>query len=80
MNGEGGNRAGGIRTRDLLNPIQAHYQAVLRPDAAPTITARSANAKKFSSTPRAQKAVDQFRQIVAVAAFQNGAGRNIRFA
>jgi hypothetical protein len=28
----GGNRAGGIRTRDLLNPIQAHYQAVLRPD------------------------------------------------
>ncbi len=25
-------RAGGIRTRDLLNPIQAHYQAVLRPD------------------------------------------------
>jgi voltage-dependent potassium channel beta subunit len=30
-------RAGGIRTRDLLNPIQAHYQAVLRPDYAPTI-------------------------------------------
>jgi alpha/beta hydrolase fold len=26
-------RAGGIRTHDLLNPIQAHYQAVLRPDA-----------------------------------------------
>ena len=25
-------RAGGIRTRDLLNPIQAHYQAVLRPE------------------------------------------------
>jgi hypothetical protein len=25
-------RAAGIRTRDLLNPIQAHYQAVLRPD------------------------------------------------
>src|SRR3954453_6763311 len=25
------NRAAGIRTRDLLNPIQAHYQAVLRP-------------------------------------------------
>jgi hypothetical protein len=25
-------RAGGIRTHDLLNPIQAHYQAVLRPD------------------------------------------------
>jgi hypothetical protein len=24
-------RAGGIRTHDLLNPIQAHYQAVLRP-------------------------------------------------
>ena len=28
----GGFRAAGIRTRDLLNPIQAHYQAVLRPD------------------------------------------------
>ena len=28
----GKNRAGGIRTRDLLNPIQAHYQAVLRPE------------------------------------------------
>ena len=27
-----GGRAGGIRTHDLLNPIQAHYQAVLRPD------------------------------------------------
>ena len=27
-------RAGGIRTRDLLNPIQAHYQAVLRPGRA----------------------------------------------
>ncbi len=26
------NRAGEIRTRDLLNPIQAHYQAVLRPE------------------------------------------------
>ena len=24
-------RAGGIRTHDLLNPIQAHYQAVLQP-------------------------------------------------
>ena len=30
-------RAGGIRTRDLLNPIQAHYQAVLRPVCASTI-------------------------------------------
>ena|GEM_PF-1849628 len=27
-----GGRAGEIRTRDLLNPIQAHYQAVLRPE------------------------------------------------
>ncbi len=31
LKGEDG-RAGEIRTRDLLNPIQAHYQAVLRPD------------------------------------------------
>ena len=27
-----GNRADWIRTSDLLNPIQAHYQAVLRPE------------------------------------------------
>ncbi len=27
----GKNRADVIRTRDLLNPIQAHYQAVLQP-------------------------------------------------
>lgn len=26
-------RNGGVRTRDLLVPNQAHYQAVLRPDA-----------------------------------------------
>ena len=31
-NRESEDRAGGIRTHDLLNPIQAHYQAVLRPD------------------------------------------------
>src|SRR6478735_2659009 len=30
-------RAAGIRTRDLLNPIQAHYQAVLRPVQRRTI-------------------------------------------
>ena len=32
LSGGMSSRAGGIRTRDLLNPIQAHYQAVLRPD------------------------------------------------
>ena len=41
------NRAGGIRTRDLLNPIQAHYQAVLRPDNGPTIYCHAGNAKIF---------------------------------
>ena len=30
-------RAGGIRTHDLLNPIQAFYQAELRPDLLQTI-------------------------------------------
>ena len=30
-------RAGGIRTHDLLNPIQAFYQAELRPDSVQTI-------------------------------------------
>ena len=30
-------RAGGIRTHDLLNPIQAFYQAELRPDEANTV-------------------------------------------
>lgn len=32
--GGGGNRADWIRTSDLLNPIQAHYQAVLQPAEA----------------------------------------------
>jgi hypothetical protein len=40
------NRAGGIRTRDLLNPIQAHYQAVLRPEGR-TIRPPLALAKCF---------------------------------
>ena len=31
LSGISRNRAGGIRTHDLLNPIQAHYQAVLQP-------------------------------------------------
>jgi hypothetical protein len=30
-------RAGGIRTHDLLNPIQAFYQAELRPAEANTV-------------------------------------------
>ena len=30
-------RAGGIRTHDLLNPIQAFYQAELRPAEADTV-------------------------------------------
>ena len=40
-------RAGGIRTRDLLNPIQAHYQAVLRPVTRPLFTARLPIAKQL---------------------------------
>jgi hypothetical protein len=40
-------RAGGIRTRDLLNPIQAHYQAVLRPDLSRLFTLRSVIANKL---------------------------------
>jgi hypothetical protein len=39
-------RAGEIRTRDLLNPIQAHYQAVLRPEVR-TIRRSLALAKFF---------------------------------
>lgn len=31
-------RAGGIRTHDLLNPIQAFYQAELRPDSSRTLS------------------------------------------
>jgi hypothetical protein len=34
-------RAGGIRTHDLLNPIQAFYQAELRPDLKLRICANS---------------------------------------
>ena len=40
------NRAGGIRTRDPLNPIQVHYQAVLRPDYRVTIHRAFRIAKK----------------------------------
>ena len=39
-------RAGGIRTRDLLNPIQAHYQAVLRPAYAATIHRHTSDCQK----------------------------------
>lgn len=42
-----GNRAGGIRTRDLLNPIQAHYQAVLRPDVRGLSAARLPHGKQL---------------------------------
>ena len=41
-----GYRAGGIRTRDLLNPIQAHYQAVLRPDDPATIHRQPSDCQK----------------------------------
>ena len=44
--GSKNNRAGGIRTRDLLNPIQAHYQAVLRPDYAATIHRHTSDCQK----------------------------------
>ena len=47
------NRADWIRTSDLLNPIQAHYQAVLRPDVDPAQsgggTAQSAASPKLAS-------------------------------
>ncbi len=45
------NRAGEIRTRDLLNPIQAHYQAVLRPVflRGATLCICSRLGKRFSS-------------------------------
>src|SRR5690349_15878195 len=44
-------RAGGIRTHDLLNPIQAHYQAVLRPDKS----ARCRVDLRFSRKKRLEK-------------------------
>ena len=48
-------RAGGIRTHDLLNPIQAHYQAVLRPDLDRLFTLRSVIAKQlFCPSSRAK--------------------------
>src|SRR5213593_1896550 len=50
-------RAGGIRTHDLLNPIQAFYQAELRPAEANTvaISGREANVSTYvneSSHPK----------------------------
>src|SRR5215211_9439187 len=44
-------RAGGIRTHDLLNPIQAFYQAELRPDLKQTIDQLRAN-RQFSGQLR----------------------------
>jgi hypothetical protein len=39
-------RAGGIRTHDLLNPIQAFYQAELRPDLVQTIDQLQRNSER----------------------------------
>ena len=44
-------RAAGIRTRDLLNPIQAHYQAVLRPDLRRTIDQLLSNGERQPGDP-----------------------------
>ena len=54
-------RAGGIRTRDLLNPIQAHYQAVLRPDVRPLSDAGLQLAKQ--SLPGARSSLTIISQI-----------------
>ena len=40
-------RGGEIRTRDLLYPIQARYQATLRPDAGAIIGGRVVNSTGF---------------------------------
>ena len=51
-------RAGEIRTRDLLNPIQAHYQAVLRPEVR-TIRRSLALAKFFHRSADVQWAISR---------------------
>jgi hypothetical protein len=55
-------RAGEIRTRDLLNPIQAHYQAVLRPDT---------EYMSFYGLPRALK-MSQFPVTLPKMSHKNG--------
>ena len=75
------NRADWIRTSDLLNPIQAHYQAVLRPDVRRTIRRAALRLPNFfrrSAVPAAEEGVDQLRELVAVAALEDGAGRDVR--
>ena len=92
-------RAGGIRTHDLLNPIQAFYQAELRPDLKLRICANSGDwpqmntdfcrSRKSSmfhpcesvalNLPGRQERVDQFRQFIAVSAFERDCDRSIDF-
>src|SRR5262245_52869078 len=60
------NRAGGIRTHDLLNPIQAFYQAELRPDQA-VLLARGGRHRQFWTI----KPVNLVVKLVVILVVQN---------
>ena len=59
-------RAGGIRTHDLLNPIQAHYQAVLRPDC---FSENAKDAKARDHCNRNIRNVQKQREVIRSFAF-----------
>ena len=66
-------RAGGIRTHDLLNPIQAHYQAVLRPVAFGLSTELIELAKQLFEREAADRETVNARKII----YEISTARNI---
>jgi hypothetical protein len=65
-----------------LNPIQAHYQAVLRPDVGELFAAGYGLPNYFEQRagllgfPSGEESIDQLRQFIAVTALENRACRN----
>ncbi len=60
-------RAGGIRTHDLLNPIQAFYQAELRPDLKLRICANSGDWPQMNTDFHGRGNSSVFRPCKSVA-------------
>jgi hypothetical protein len=60
-------RAGGIRTHDLLNPIQAFYQAELRPDLKLRICANSGDWPQLNTDFHRQGNFSAFHPCKSVA-------------
>ena len=56
-------RAGGIRTHDLLNPIQAFYQAELRPAEANTVAISGCEANVSACANENSRQQTQFYNV-----------------